>query len=185
MDTDLVGRLAQYRNIAGIKHTDHEVGRIAREAAVVAKSTGCKSADDWNLVAEADPEASFTVLGGASDYLIGTLSVGGKGAITGMANITPRVLVKVYDLFQAGEREQALELAGVVSRSEWAIGKGGILGTKVSDATGLYMIQLSMRERLFCLLTGSTPSNGQIPTPHQPLLAASLCHRSRMPCGYR
>lgn len=42
MDTDLVGRLAQHRNIAGIKHTDHEVGRIAREAAVVAKSTGCE-----------------------------------------------------------------------------------------------------------------------------------------------
>lgn len=58
--------------------------------------------------------------------------MGGKGAITGMANITPRVLVKIYGLFQAGEREQALELAGVVSRSEWAIGKGGILGTKVS-----------------------------------------------------
>lgn len=44
MDTDLVGRLAQHPNIAGIKHTDHEVGRIAREAAVAAKSNGCERA---------------------------------------------------------------------------------------------------------------------------------------------
>jgi 4-hydroxy-2-oxoglutarate aldolase len=40
MDTDLVRRLAKHPNIVGIKHTDHEVGRIAREASI--KSYGCK-----------------------------------------------------------------------------------------------------------------------------------------------
>jgi dihydrodipicolinate synthase/N-acetylneuraminate lyase len=40
MDTDLVRRLAKHPNIVGIKHTDHEVGRIAREASI--KSYGCE-----------------------------------------------------------------------------------------------------------------------------------------------
>jgi 4-hydroxy-2-oxoglutarate aldolase len=75
--------------------------------------------------------APFTVLGGASDYLLGTLAVGGKGAITGMANVTPRVLSKIYELSVTGHQAEALELASVLSSSEWALGKGGILGTKV------------------------------------------------------
>lgn len=132
MDTDLVGRLAKHPNIAGIKHTDHEVGRIAREASV--KANGSKPHHNTSLSQYLQLiSASFTVLGGASDYLIGTLAVGGRGCISGMANICPRVLVKVYDLFLAGKTEEALELAGLISRSEWAIGKGGILGTKVSS----------------------------------------------------
>lgn len=62
---------------------------------------------------------------------MGALAVGGKGAITGMANVTPRVIAKAYELYEAGQHAEAIELAGLVSRSEWALGKGGILGTKV------------------------------------------------------
>jgi dihydrodipicolinate synthase/N-acetylneuraminate lyase len=39
MSTDLTIRIGQHRNIAGIKHTDHDVGRIAREAKATFKST--------------------------------------------------------------------------------------------------------------------------------------------------
>ena len=109
--------------------------------------------------------------------------MGGKGAITGMANITPRVLVKIYDLFQAGEREQALELAGVVSRSEWAIGKGGILGTKVSRGLSFPFLAIG-----FCpdagscrSLTRSTPFSGLILTLHPLPPAANRYPASRMP----
>jgi dihydrodipicolinate synthase/N-acetylneuraminate lyase len=41
MDTDLILRLAKHPNIAGVKHTDHDIGKIAREAAV--KDIGCRS----------------------------------------------------------------------------------------------------------------------------------------------
>jgi 4-hydroxy-2-oxoglutarate aldolase len=77
------------------------------------------------------PSASFTVLGGATDYLLGGLSVGGKGAITGMANVAPRACAKAFQLFQAGKTTEALEIAGEVSKAEWGMGKGGIMGTKV------------------------------------------------------
>lgn len=39
MDTDLIGRLARHPNIAGVKHTDHDIGKIAREAAMA--DIGC------------------------------------------------------------------------------------------------------------------------------------------------
>ena len=75
--------------------------------------------------------APFTILGGATDYLLGCLAVGGKGAITGMSNVAPRACAKVYELFLAGKQAEALSLAGEISKAEWGMGKGGILGTKV------------------------------------------------------
>lgn len=77
--------------------------------------------------------APFTVLGGASDYLLGGLAVGGKGAITGMANVAPRVCLRAFELYQAGRAEEAMKYASAISTGEWAMGKGGILGTKVSS----------------------------------------------------
>ena len=74
---------------------------------------------------------SFTILGGATDYLLGTLAVGGHGAITGMANVTPRTVAKVYEMGSTGRVAEALELAGMISRAEYSLGKGGLLGGKV------------------------------------------------------
>lgn len=71
-------------------------------------------------------------MGGASDYLLGTVAVGGQGAITGMANVAPRVCVKAFELARAGRHEEALQYARVISTAEWGMGKGAILGTKVS-----------------------------------------------------
>jgi hypothetical protein len=36
-----------------------------------------------------------------------------------------------FQLFQAGKTTEALEIAGEVSKAEWGMGKGGIMGTKV------------------------------------------------------
>lgn len=42
MDTDLICRLARHPNIVGVKHTDHDVGRIARETAQsLSNAFGC------------------------------------------------------------------------------------------------------------------------------------------------
>ena len=118
IDTDLILRLASHPNIAGIKHTDHDIGKISREAAALASLPQLS-------------HTNFTILGGASDYLLGALSVGGKGAITGMANVAPRVCAKAYELHMAGKSSEALKFGGLISRAEWAMGKGAILGTKV------------------------------------------------------
>jgi uncharacterized membrane protein (Fun14 family) len=48
-----------------------------------------------------------------------------------MANVAPRACAKAFELFQAGKTIEALEIAGEVSKAEWGMGKGGIMGTKV------------------------------------------------------
>ncbi|WVR05730.1 hypothetical protein IAU60_002755 [Kwoniella sp. DSM 27419] len=115
MDTDLICRLARHPNIVGVKHTDHDVGRIARETAFA-------KANDFG--------SPFTILGGATDYLLGAMAVGGQGAITGMANVAPRVCAKAFELAKAGRQQEALGFAGAISQAEWGMGKGAILGTK-------------------------------------------------------
>ncbi|EIW66318.1 hypothetical protein M231_05842 [Tremella mesenterica] len=114
MDSDLVMRLARHPNIAGVKHTDHDVGRIARE---------CR---DKNY------GSPFTVLGGATDYLLGTVAYGGDGAITGISNVAPRATIKVYELAKAGKFAEARKLAGEVSKGEWVMGRNKFTGAKYS-----------------------------------------------------
>jgi len=107
--SDGVARLAKHPNIAGIKQTDHNVGKMARN---VHQNPG------------------FAVLGGASDYLIGALAVGAHGSITGIANFVPRVVLKLYDLFKQGKLAEATKLQGEVSAGEWSIMSGGIPSCK-------------------------------------------------------
>ncbi|QRW16767.1 dihydrodipicolinate synthetase family protein [Rhizoctonia solani] len=113
MSSELIAELATHPRIVGVKHTDHNLGKIARLASL--KPT-------FN--------SEFTVFGGASDYLLAALAVGAQGAITGMANVTPRACVKAMDLWRAGKHDEARELAGAISRGEWALGKGWVTGTK-------------------------------------------------------
>ena len=114
MSSDLILRCAKHPNIAGVKHTDHDLGKMAREAGA------------------GDLGSPFTILGGATDYLLGTLAVGAKGGITGMSNVCPRACAKAYDLAVAGDTAGALKIGAIISKSEWSLMKGNILGTKVS-----------------------------------------------------
>jgi 4-hydroxy-2-oxoglutarate aldolase len=53
--------------------------------------------------------------------------------VTGLANTHPRSVVKLYNLFQAGDLVEAQRLQGLVSRAEWAMGamgNTGMSGTK-------------------------------------------------------
>ncbi|KAF8522439.1 dihydrodipicolinate synthetase family protein [Hysterangium stoloniferum] len=114
--SDGVSRLAKHANIIGIKQTDNNVGKMARN---VYQNPG------------------FIVLGGASDYLIGALAVGAHGTITGIANFFPRTILELVALYRAGKHEEATKLQGAVSAAEWAILAGGIPATKY--ATQLYL----------------------------------------------
>jgi 4-hydroxy-2-oxoglutarate aldolase len=58
--------------------------------------------------------------------------VGGKGSITGMGNVAPRVCCKAFELAVGGDLAEARRYAGVISEAEVSLGKGGVVGTKVS-----------------------------------------------------
>ncbi|EJT97765.1 aldolase [Dacryopinax primogenitus] len=112
LDSEDVLEISTHRNIRGIKQTDHNVGKMARIAA-----------------GSPDP-SSFAVLGGASEYLIGSLAVGAIGCITGMANLTPVTCVRAYKAWQAGDYKEAQRLQGLIATGEWAFGKNSLPGVK-------------------------------------------------------
>lgn len=97
-------------NIVGTKLTCASVGKITRLAAEF-------------------PPSQFAVFGGQSDFLIAGLAVGSAGTISGFANVCPKTIRRIYDLYVAGKHEEALKLHRVAAFAE-VIGKSGIANTK-------------------------------------------------------
>ncbi|TAQ84214.1 hypothetical protein B7494_g7468 [Chlorociboria aeruginascens] len=114
LDSDVLAELAQHPNIVGVKLTCGNIGKMTR------------------LTADFHPQ-QFAVLGGASDYLIPSLIGGGSGCITGVANIYPKSVSKLYALYQEGKVAEAVKLQGLVAHGEKAC-KLGIATTKYGSA---------------------------------------------------
>ncbi|KAH8692122.1 hypothetical protein BGW36DRAFT_400213 [Talaromyces proteolyticus] len=104
VDSDLLAELAQgHPNIVGCK-------LIATKAV---------SAMDSNKKG-----SGFMCLGGSADFVIQALAGGGSGAVCGLANITPKACVKLFDLWKDGEYQDASSLQAA-SLLEYFFGYGG------------------------------------------------------------
>ncbi|KIX10409.1 uncharacterized protein Z518_01491 [Rhinocladiella mackenziei CBS 650.93] len=111
LDSDTIAALAQeYPNIVGVKLTCGSVGKITR------------------LAATFQPER-FAVFGGQSDFLVGGLAAGSAGCIAAFANIFPKTVVKIFDLWKMGKHDQALALQRISAHAENPT-KAGIATTK-------------------------------------------------------
>lgn len=111
-NSETIARLARkHENIVGVKLTCGSVAKITR------------------LAAEFPPER-FAILGGQSDFLIGGLAVGSAGCIAAFANVFPKTIVEVYNLYKAGRTQEALELHRKAALAEQALKAGGIAATK-------------------------------------------------------
>jgi 4-hydroxy-tetrahydrodipicolinate synthase len=94
----------------GNKLLPETVAKLAKDVDVI---MGVKdSSGDWdNLLAyitlTRDLGKDFRVLSGNDSLILPCLKEGGAGGITGCANVYPRVLSSVYDLFLAGKLEEA------------------------------------------------------------------------------
>jgi L-threo-3-deoxy-hexylosonate aldolase len=93
MDTtqETIVQLAAHPNIVGIKCTDGNVGK----AAYVCEHT--------------DPK-QFNLMSGSADSFIPFLTVGGQGCIPGFANVAPRLLVHLFDLYTKHSADQWQEI---------------------------------------------------------------------------
>lgn len=100
----------KHSNIVGVKLTCASVGKITRLAGVF-------------------PANEFAVYGGQSDFLIAGLAVGSAGTISGFANVAPKTIRKIFDLWTAGKTEEAMKLHRIAAHAE-VIGKSGIANTK-------------------------------------------------------
>jgi 4-hydroxy-tetrahydrodipicolinate synthase len=89
VSANLVARASKIENIVGIKD----------------------SSGDLTLTAEyiRRTDEKFSVLAGRDTLIYGTLCYGGKGAIAATANVAPKVIVEIYEAFQAGDWKRSLE----------------------------------------------------------------------------
>ncbi|KAK2850686.1 hypothetical protein FQN49_005418 [Arthroderma sp. PD_2] len=115
LDSEMITAIATGNpNVVGVKLTCASVGKITRLAATL-------------------PSERFSVFGGQSDFLIGGLSVGSAGCIAAFANVFPKTISKVYELYKAGKVEEALKLHQKAALAESPC-KSGIASTKYAAA---------------------------------------------------
>lgn len=111
LDSGIIASLAQKsENIVGVKLTCGSVGKVTRLAALF------------------EPER-FAVFGGQSDFLVGCLASGGAGCIAAFANVAPRSVVEVYELWKEGKADEALKVHRTAGLAEASV-KGGIATVK-------------------------------------------------------
>ncbi len=94
LSPEFVHRLAtKYPHIVGIKETVDAAGHI-REMILKVKHE----------------RPDFAVLAGYDDHLFNTLALGGDGIIPASANFAPELTVGIYEAFQSGNYQTAVEL---------------------------------------------------------------------------
>lgn len=111
---DVLSQLALHPNIVGTKLTCANAGKVT------------------SLTARFKPD-QFAVFSGQSDWLLPCLIGGGVGCVTGIGNVFPKSVAKLYSLWQEGKIEEAKELQGRVALAESAC-KKGLSATKYGTA---------------------------------------------------
>ncbi|KAL4752232.1 hypothetical protein BDW72DRAFT_212104 [Aspergillus terricola var. indicus] len=110
LNSDLMSELAQHPNIVGTKLTCGNAGKATRLTQEYAHD-------------------QFAVYAGSSDWLIPCLIGGGSGCVTGIGNVFPKSVARLYTLWKDGKVQEATKLQGLVAQAEKAC-KEGIAPTK-------------------------------------------------------
>lgn len=118
LSSDDINTLSEHPNIVGCKLTCGNTGKLQR----IVTHTDAAS--------HLSPGSGFMAMGGLSDMTLQTMIIGGSGVITGLGNITPKACAAVFNLFAAGNVEEARKLQGVVAKGDWGVVAGGIPGSK-------------------------------------------------------
>lgn len=120
LDSDFIIRVAQHSNIVGTKFTCGNTGKLTRVASAMDACTPKKEG------------SGFMAFGGMADFTVQTWVSGGSGIVSGGANVIPKTVVKVWNLWTEGKTVEAMKLQEVLSRGDWLLGKPGVPGTKAA-----------------------------------------------------
>ena len=112
LTSDEILELSRHPNICGVKLTCGNTGKLARVAA--------------------SAPASFFVAGGSADFILQGQVVGGRGTISGLANICPKACVRIMTLFDEGKLAEARQLQSTVARADWVAIQSGFVGVKAA-----------------------------------------------------
>ncbi|KIJ69311.1 hypothetical protein HYDPIDRAFT_105908 [Hydnomerulius pinastri MD-312] len=130
LDSDLITELAiDCPNLAGVKLTCGDVGKLTRIAATVSDPSFA------SIHPRKNKNAPFLVLGGFTDFILPGAFVNGHGAITGLANVAPYATAKLFELSEGSKADPSLlpeaqRLQGIIARADATIAKASISGTK-------------------------------------------------------
>ncbi|KAI6109503.1 hypothetical protein F5141DRAFT_1115011 [Pisolithus sp. B1] len=130
LDSDIITELAkECPNLAGVKLTCGDVGKLTRIATAVSDPSFT------SLYPRKHANAPFLVFGGYTDFILPTAMVNGHGAITGLANVAPNAVVKLFKLCKESRADPSLlleaqRLQGIIAQADATIAKGSIAGTK-------------------------------------------------------
>ncbi|KAL1676982.1 hypothetical protein EV122DRAFT_279551 [Schizophyllum commune] len=127
LDSDIITEIGlENPNICGVKLTCGNVGKFTRIADAVIQP---------NFTPRKNPDAPFLVLGGFVDFLVPTTFANGHGTITGLANLAPHTIAKLWSLANAALKDtsklqEALHIQGIAARADFTIAKTSIPGMK-------------------------------------------------------
>lgn len=101
LDAALLRALAEHPNIVGVKDSAGNMAKLAQIAGRV--------------------PASFIILAGSAGYLLPALAVGAIGAVAALANIFPRQVCQLQELFEQSQLAQARRLQSLLAPANTAI----------------------------------------------------------------
>ncbi|CAK7204191.1 hypothetical protein SEUCBS139899_006945 [Sporothrix eucalyptigena] len=115
LDSATIARLAKANsNIVGVKLTCGSVAKITRLSAEF-------------------PVEEFIAFGGQADFLVGALASGAGGTIAGFANVLPKTIVQIYNLYKQGQHDEALAVHRKAALAEQPC-KAGVAAVKYAAA---------------------------------------------------
>ncbi|KAL2840101.1 hypothetical protein BJX68DRAFT_258620 [Aspergillus pseudodeflectus] len=121
ISSDSIIRLANSTpNIVGCKLTCGNVGKLQRITSTLSPLGG-------NSGGRA---GGFAAFGGKSDFFLPALVAGSHGIIAALANIAPRLHVRLLRLYEEGDLKGAQGIQAKLSDADWALGKAGVVGVK-------------------------------------------------------
>lgn len=114
-----VARLAEIDNIAGVKDSSGNFDAILQDIELT------------------DP-SSFAVLAGTDSLILPTLQAGGAGGITAVANVYPRTMVEIYELWAAGDLDGARTAQASIRnlRNLFSLGNPNTIVKAATNAAG-------------------------------------------------
>ena len=101
LDATTICALAEHSNIVGVKDS---AGNMAKLSQVVASTP-----------------PRFRVFAGSAGYLLPALAVGAVGAVAALANIFPREVCRLQELFENGQMEEARTLQARLAPANTAV----------------------------------------------------------------
>lgn len=121
LDSDTILSLSTHPKIVGCKLTCGNVGKLQR---ITTPTTNSLHATTVKF------PSTFATFAGKSDFYLHGLVAGSSGVIAALANLTPKLHVKLLELYKTGDLKGAQEIQILLSEADFCLQGLGVAGVK-------------------------------------------------------